>query len=371
MRTSFVIGRIFGIPIGINYSWFIIFIIVTASLALFYFPENYPEWSVETYWAIGLVTSLLFFGSVLAHELSHSVVSIRSGIPVKSITLFIFGGVAQISREAAKPSAELLMAAAGPLSSLGIALFFAIIWFLSAGFSEPVAALAEWLMIINVSLALFNLIPGFPLDGGRVLRAILWAVTDYRKATRIAALSGQGIAYLFIVVGILVMFWGYWINGLWIAFIGWFLENAASGSYRQARLVEALQGFTARDIMSTDCPLVSGNLSLKELVNNYIMATGQRCFLVGDVEGLGGIVTLHNIKAVPQERWEGTTVAQAMTPAHSLTVVGPNEPAASVLEKMTGEDINQVPVVEGGKVIGMVRRDSLLQFIRTRSELGV
>jgi len=238
MRTSFVIGRIFGIPIGVNYSWFIIFIIVTASLALFYFPENYPKWSVETYWGIALVTSLLFFGSVLAHELCHSIVSIHNGIPVRSITLFIFGGVSQISREAAKASDELVMAAAGPLSSLVLGGIFAAIWYLSLPVSEPVAAVAYWLMIINVSLALFNLIPGFPLDGGRVLRSLLWAVTDYRRATRIAAISGQGIAYLFIVVGIVIMFLGYWINGLWIAFIGWFLGGAAAASRREVTLQE-------------------------------------------------------------------------------------------------------------------------------------
>jgi len=249
VKGSLRIGRILGIPILINYTWFAIFVFMIITLALYYFPHYYPSWGQATYWGLGIATSLLFFASLVVHELAHSIVCIRNGIPVKSITLFIFGGVARISREAPRPTAELVMAMAGPLASVAIAAFFGGIWWLTRNTIEPVAAMASYLGLINAILAAFNMIPGYPLDGGRVFRSVMWwTIGNYKKATYIASLTGRGIGYLFIVGGIFVMFYfGYLVNGLWFAFIGWFLNNAALGSYRQAAMREALRDFTAGD----------------------------------------------------------------------------------------------------------------------------
>lgn len=375
MGSSIRLGKIFGIPIGINYSWFIVFVLITLSLALYQFPAEYPSWSKSTYWIAGIITSLLFFGSILAHELSHSVVAITAGIPVKSITLFIFGGVSQISKEATKPRTELIMAAAGPVSSLVLAAVFSLIRALMISISEPVAAVSGWLAVINLLLAIFNLIPGFPMDGGRVFRSIIWGATgDYRRATQIATFTGRGIAYLFILGGIMMVFGvipGGPLQGIWFAFIGWFLENAASGSYRQMVLKDSLQGFKARDLMTQECASVSPTLSVRDLVYNQILPTSRRCFLVSDDAKLSGIVTLHNVREVPQSRWDATSVADAMTPVSKLKTVSPDDDAFTLLERMDGEDVNQMPVVENGKVMGMIARDGVLRFLRTKSELGV
>lgn len=371
-RDAIPLGRLFGIPLRLHYTWFIIFALVTVSLSWQYFPMFYPDWPVFLYWIIGVATSLLFFASVVAHELAHSLVSNANGVPVRSITLFIFGGVAQISREATRPIAELLMAAAGPVSSLLIAALFGLVWLLTRSVNEPVAALGEWLLRINVSLALFNLIPGFPLDGGRILRSLVWRFTgNYKKATRIATLAGQVISYLFIFGGIALMFLTRdWFNGLWIAFIGFFLGNAASASYRQVRLRESSQGYTARHVMSTDYPYIPGSLTLGELAKNYILPSGRRFFLVVDSDHrLEGIITLKNIKAVPSARWDITLVHQAMTPRGSLMAATPEADLLSLLELMDEQDINQMPVVQDDRVIGIVTRGDLVRFIQTHSEL--
>lgn len=370
MESAMSLGKFFGIPIRLHYSWFLIFTLITAALVA-NFPGAYPLWQRIIF---GLATSLLFFLSIIAHELAHSLVAIRNGIPVKGITLFIFGGVAQITKEATRPIVELLISVVGPLSSLIIAGIFSLAYLLMVGIGDVViAGFFQWLAFINVMLALFNLIPGFPLDGGRIFRAFLWIGTrDYRRATRIATLTGRVIGFLFIFSGILIMVvMGQWFAGLWLAFIGWFLENAAMTSYRQALLREALHGFTARDVMTEDCPFIRRGITLSQLVREHILPTGRRCFLVTEDGSLEGIVTLHNVKSVPQERWDSIWVREVMTPASELKTVRPEQSAVSLLELMDEGDINQVPVVEGGKVIGMVARDGLLHFLRTRAELGI
>ncbi len=238
MGGAFSLGKIFGIQFRIHYSWFVIFVLITVSLSWQYFPYTYPEWSEPTYWLTGTATSLLFFTSVLAHELSHSLVGRANGIPVRSITLFLFGGVAHMTREATRHGAELRMALAGPVASLVIGGIFFLFHLLLQNIIEPVAALAFWLAQINVVLAIFNLIPGFPLDGGRVFRSLLWRFTgNYQRATRIAVEVGRGVGYLFVAGGIVLMFLypGNWFNGLWLAFIGLFLTYVATASYRQAQ----------------------------------------------------------------------------------------------------------------------------------------
>jgi Zn-dependent protease len=374
--TAFNLGKIFGIPFRLHFTWFIIFVLVTVSLSWQVFPTLYPDWAGPTYWVIGTVTSLLFFGSVVAHELAHSLVARFYGIPVRSITLFIFGGVAQITREAARPGAEFRMAAAGPVCSLVLGGLFALLWLLTQDMIEPIAALAFWLAQINVVLAIFNLIPGFPLDGGRVFRSLIWRLTGkYSPATRIAVRVGQGVGYMFILVGILIIllrpFDLDWFSGLWLAFIGWFLENAASASYRQVQWREGLRGFNASQVMTSVYPVVPSNITLSQLVYGYFFAGGHGFFMVTDEDRLVGILTLDNIKAVPQQSWAVTQIKEVMTPLDKFNVAQPEEDALDILEQMEAADVNYVPVVSGDRVIGLISRDNLMRFLHLRSELKV
>lgn len=371
-RNAFSLGRVFGIKIQLDYSWFIIFILITWSLAAGYFPQSYPGWPAGLYWVIAVITSLLFFSSVLAHELAHSLVARGHGTPVHSIRLFIFGGVAQITAEPKSARDEFRFTIVGPLTSLILGLCFGAIWWATRGWNHPIAALARWLSLINLLLAGFNLIPGFPLDGGRIFRSIAWAVTsNLRKATHLAATIGRVVAFLFILGGVMLIFRGYWINGLWFAFIGWFLENAAAQSWRQFTLQELLQGHKVREAMSKDCPRISPSLTLEELVHDHILSTSRRCLPVMEGERLLGIVTLHNIKEIPRAQWAVERVEQVMIPLERVKRIGPDEELLTALQLMTQEDINQLLVTTDGGLEGMIARDSVLAFIRTRAELGM
>jgi Zn-dependent protease/CBS domain-containing protein len=370
--NSVRLGRLFGVEVKLDYSWFIVLILTTWSLAGEYFPRLYPGWPSSVYWLIGGLTSVLFFSSVLAHELAHSVVSQAYGVPVRDITLFIFGGAAQISEEPKSARDEFLMALVGPLTSLGAAALFGLLWWVGSDISPYLRALASWLAGINVSLALFNLVPGFPLDGGRVFRAALWALTgNLRTATRLASGLGRLIAYGFIFVGVLQIFGGNWTNGLWMAFIGWFLENAATVSYRRVALREMLAGHTVREVMTSECQLIPATLTLDAFVDGVLLATGRRCFPVQEGGQLQGLLTLHRVKRVPRERWRDTRVAEAMIPRAELKTVSPVDELNVVLDRMAAEDVNQLVVVDDGQLVGMVARDNLLNFIRTRAELGL
>ena len=372
LKGGIPLGSFFGVSIRLHYSWFIIFALVTWALAAGYFPTAYPDWNQATYWGIGLATSLLFFASVLAHELSHSVVALGAGIPVKSITLFVFGGVSQISKEPERPGVEFRMALAGPLSSLVIAGIFWGIRVATIDVSQPATALAFWLAWINAVLAGFNLIPGFPLDGGRVLRSIIWwRRNNLVSATRVAATIGRGMGYLFIFGGIFWIFWGNWFQGLWIALIGWFLENAAAGSYQQVAFQDMLRGHKVSEVMTRDCPTVPPRLTIEQLVHDYILGTGRRCFPVAENSHLLGLVTLNDVKGVSRDERLTKTVQETMTPLAKLKSVRPSDDLAEVMHLLTSEDINQLPVIENDTIVGMIARDNLLSFIRTRSELGM
>jgi Zn-dependent protease len=374
MKSSVRFARILGIPIGVNYTWFIVFALVTLTLASGYFPARYPDWGTIGYLAAGLLTSLLFFASVVLHELAHSVVAIAWGIPVKSITLFIFGGVASIEREPQRPLAEFLIAIAGPVASLLLALGFGLAWLAGEALGlAPVAGLGFYLASINLSLAVFNMVPGFPLDGGRVFRSLVWAWTgNINRATRWAATTGRIIAVLMIVGGGILFLTGNWSSGLWLAFIGWFLDNAASQSSRQVWLREALQGYTAADFSSM-CQPVSSNTPLDWVVRDHVLPRGESCFLVttdtlssGDFEPQG-VVTLGQIRQVPRQRWGWTPIRQIMTPLQSLKPASSGEEAFAVLERMLSEGLNLLPVVDGSRFIGLVQRENLLRFAQTRA----
>lgn len=371
MRHSWRVGRIFGIDIFIDSSWFLIFILFTWVLAANYFPQGYPDWSSGLYWMIGIVTSLLIFTSVLVHELAHSLVALKQGEKVRNITLFILGGVAQISEEPKKPIREFTMASVGPFTSLLVGFLFFILTFLLKGWSVPLAASASYLALINVVLAIFNLLPGFPMDGGRVLRSIIWQITgNLRKATRIASKTGQGFAFLLIFLGILQILRGN-LSGLWLVFIGWFLHGAAVRGYQQVMVESMLKGVTAQDLMTRDYETVSADLSVQELVDEHILKKKERVFLVMDKEAVKGIVCLDDVKATPRETWASKTVEEIMTPRDKLLFVSPNADGNKILNSLTGKDIHQVPVMDGEKVAGIICRSDILRFIQLRSELRV
>jgi Zn-dependent protease/predicted transcriptional regulator len=373
MGGSFNLGRVFGIQFRIHFTWFVIFFLITLSLSWEFFPASYPDWSQPLYWVMGIITSLLFFISVLAHELAHSLVGRVNGVPIKSITLFIFGGMAQMTKEATRAGAELKMAIAGPACSLAISGIFALLWWLTRGVFEPVAAMAFWLALVNATLAVFNLIPGFPLDGGRVFRSLVWRLTgNYQRATKIATRLGQGVAYAFILGGILIMVLLHeWLSGLWIILIGWFLQNAASISYRQAQQREVLQSFTAAQVMTSDYMAIPPNITVSQLVLEYVLSRGHRLFLVTNADVVKGMVTLQNIKSVPRSNWDTIPVEKIMVPVDQLKAARLEQDALSILEQMDENNINQMLVVNEGRIIGLITRDNLVRFLRTRAELRV
>ena len=376
MGGSFSLGKIFGIEVRLHYSWFIIFILITWGLAASYFPATYPTWSLTTKIAAGIITSLLFFASVLAHELAHSLVGRANGVPVKSITLLIFGGVAQMTKEVTKANAELKMAAAGPACSLIIGGLFYLLALLTQNTIGPVAAMSFYLALANGLLAAFNLIPGFPLDGGRVFRSLVWRFTgNYKRSSQIATWLGRGVAYAFILGGILIIFlhlFGLsWFDGIWIAFIGWFLDNAASASYHQVQWREALRGLAVSQMMTSDYSVVPPNITVSQLVQEYVLAKGYHLFMVSDEGRFKGILTLQSIKSIPQSSWNTTQVEKIMVPVDKLKVASPEQEALSAMEQMEENDIHQMAVVSENRVIGLITRESLLRFLRARTELRV
>jgi Zn-dependent protease/CBS domain-containing protein len=369
-RQAIPLGRILGIPIGLDYSWFLIFALLTWSLAVSYFPQEFHDWPPMMYWTMGAITAVMLFASVLLHELGHSVVALQFKVPVRSITLFIFGGVAQIGTEPPSALAEFLIAIAGPIVSFVLGALFTFIKPLVAGI-EPVWGLAEYLAWINLALALFNLIPGFPLDGGRVFRAIVWAVTkNMRRATLIAANVGRFFGFLFIFVGVWQMFGGNFGGGLWIAFIGWFLDNAASMQIQQVTFQGALAGHTVAQAMSGLCTAVPADLTLQQLVDDHILGGGRRCFLVTRGEDTVGLMTLHRIKEVPRTEWSGTTAAQVMVPLEKLKRLTPETEVWSALQQMDRDGVNQLPVMNDSRIVGMLSREDVISFLRTLQELG-
>jgi Zn-dependent protease/predicted transcriptional regulator len=376
MESHIKLGRIFGIPIGLHYSWGLIALLITLSLAA-HFQALHPEWGAPTAWVTAVVTGLLFFAAIIVHELAHAVVAKMRGLPVRSITLFALGGVAQIEKESADASGEFWMGIAGPITSaavgllcLGLALVFG--WTMATEPGTPPLSMLVWLGYINVGLALFNMIPGFPMDGGRVLRAIVWKVTgDGDKATRIAALTGQGIAFTFIVIGLISFFRGAGFNGLWTAFIGWFLLTASRSAYLQVETAERLRGIRVAEVMTRDFPVVEGRSSLQTFVDDYLLATGRRCFVAIDDDRAMGLITLHEVKKVDRARWSSTTVSDVMVPLARLSTVKPDTPVTEALELLGRADVNQVAVMSDGRLEGILSRDRVLQLLVTRAELDM
>ena len=362
MPGTFVLGRLLGVPLHINFSWLIIFVAVTYFLIAGQFPSRYPWWSPGAFVVAGLFTSLLFFGSVVLHELAHSVVARALGIPVHSITLFVFGGVAQVARDPAHPAGELLMAAVGPLTSLWLALFFAGVWAIARPLHEPTMAAAGWLAGLNLSLAIFNLLPGFPMDGGRVLRSLLWWATGSRGiATWIALAIARVLAWTFIAGGVSIAVTDYrhLVNGLWIAFIGWFLSQAVTGSARQARLMAALSGYTARDVMTSDLAWVAEEATLREVSEQHASRQPRLWFLVLRDGVLSGILGATEMARVPKRRWDEVTASDAMRPVGQMPLVSPAADAVDVLRQLEEGRIGHAGVISDGVLVGVVTQRSV------------
>ena len=372
MESSVRLGRIKGIEIGVNYSWIIIFGLVTWTLGASYYPAAFPGWSPLLYWTVAVISALLLFASVLAHELAHSLAATSRGIPVRSITLFLFGGVSNIAEEAKSPGDELFLSAVGPLTSLGLGAAFGALWYFTKGINEQLTAMFFYLGTINVLLAIFNLIPGFPLDGGRVLRSLIWAVTrSLRRATIIAAAVGQAVAYLFILGGLFLVFGGDFISGIWLIFIGWFLNNAADASRRQVAMRESLRGVRVADLMTLHPITAPPHLTISQLIHDYVLRQNVRALPIVEGDRLLGMVTVADIRHVPLELWDTTTVDSLMVPTEKLARVRPDDSLNQAVTALAEKDYHQLPVVRGDSLVGLLSRSNLVRFLRTRDELGI
>ncbi len=370
---SFRLGRIGGITINIDYTWFIIFALFVFLLATAYFPAvlahvPHPA-SPLMVWGTAVLTSVLFFGSVLAHELSHSFVARRHGIPINSITLFIFGGVAQMEDEPQTPGDEFKMAIAGPLASIAIGVLFIMLLAGAHNVLPPLANAALWYLgAINIILAVFNLLPGFPLDGGRVFRSLVWAIThDLRRATQIASITGQGFGWIFIVLGLaslVVPVLGKYIT-VWMALIGWFLVSAARSSYQQVVMRDTLSHVPVRDVMHPTVEAVPATLSVQQLVTDYFLR-GSSSALPVELNGtVTGVVGVEDVQALPRDAWSGTLVSEIARPLTQEQTLHPDDDAWAATSRMAHGNRDRVLITEGDHVEGIVTRGSILRWLQT------
>jgi Zn-dependent protease/CBS domain-containing protein len=375
MRSSIRLGRWFGIEVGLHYSWFLIALLIVMSLAA-QFQQSHSEWGAGTIWALSILTAFLFFAALLAHEMSHALVARAHGLTTRAITLFALGGLAQIEKEPEDPRTEFWVGIIGPISSaliglLSLGLAWVGGWRVGATPETPLSAMFVWLGYINLMLAAFNMIPGFPLDGGRILRAILWWSTgNGERATQLAARTGQAVALLFIALGIFRFFGGAGFGGLWIAFIGWFLLQAATASYTTVALTSGLRNVRVSDVMTKECLAVDGNTNVQQFVEEYLLKSGRRCFVVEQNGQILGLVTPHEIKELDRQRWPYTTLYDVMRPLDRLHTVSPATPIMEALETMGRDDVNQLPVVTNNHLEGVITRANVLQFLQTRAELS-
>ncbi len=369
-KQGISLGRILGIPIRLDYSWFIIFAFLTWSLATIFFPAEFGDWPTALYWIVGAATTLIMFVSVLLHELGHSVVALRYKIAVRRITLFIFGGMAEINSEPSTARADFWIALAGPAVSFALAILFTLMQPVTRA-AQPMLALAKYLAYINGALALFNMIPGFPLDGGRVLRSLLWGIThSLRRATLMAANVGRVIAVIFILVGVWHLLTGDWTSGLWVAFVGWFLESAAASQVQQQRLQDALAGHRVQQAMSSNYAAVPADATLAQVASHYSLGNGQTSFVVVHSGIPVGWLPVSRIRQTDASAWPTTTAAQVMTRPEQLKWVQPDEDLWTALNKMERDGVNQMPVVADQQVMGLLRKADVFHYLRALRESG-
>lgn len=365
------IGSLGGFDVYINISWLVAIVLITFSTATGWFPHAYPGYGSLIYFLLGFFSAILLFVSVLIHEFAHSVVARARGITVKYIVLFIFGGVSTFEQEAKTPGTEFLVAIVGPLTSLLIGAIAFLLLLPLHGVPSPASAILSYLAIVNILLGLFNLIPGFPLDGGRVLRGIIWRITgNPRIATNVTTVVGQAIAYLFILGGIWWLFSGDSLDGIWLGFIGWFMLSAAQSMRAQALIDSVFHGVTVEQVMSHDIVTAPANISLQKLVDDYLLPQGLRSLPVVQGDLLAGLITLKDISQIPHEQWSQTPVGLAMVPVEKLHVVSPQQSMQEVLPLMNSMNVNQLPVVQDGHLIGMLNRENIVRSLEIRRHLG-
>jgi Zn-dependent protease/CBS domain-containing protein len=371
MKSSLHLFRIAGIDIGIHYTWIFIFILISWSLVQGFFPQQYPGWDTPSFWITGILAALLLFVSVLLHELAHSLVARARGMPVSSITLFIFGGVSNLEEEPEKPKAEFVMAIVGPLTNLALAGIFWALTLTVGNQDSPLAAMLSYLALINLILAVFNLLPGFPLDGGRVLRSILWGTTgSLSKATNIAATVGRFFGWGLIALGLFQLLAGNFLGGLWIAFIGWFLSSAADASRKELTLREHLSSIKVRDMMNPSPETISPDTLVEEAVWDIFRKQRGRAVPVCQDDKLVGIVTITDVKELRRDKWAETTVAQIMT-RKPLYAVSPEESLQTAMKLTAQHDINQVLINHQGQCAGLLSRADIIRHLQFSQELGM
>ncbi|MBI2933629.1 MAG: site-2 protease family protein [Planctomycetes bacterium] len=364
------IGRIAGLDIRVDASWFIIAALVASSL-LMYFVARLPNLPLAHYWIASIAATLLFFGSILIHEFSHSLVARSRGLEVHGITLFVFGGVSLLRGEPRRPGEEFAIAIVGPLTSAVLAAVFLAA---SMNFSSGSLAWegARWLAFINFALAVFNLLPGFPLDGGRVFRAVAWKITgNLRRATRVAAQVGAAIAYGLVALGVLqILLTGQFLGGLWLGLIGLFLLSAAHRSVEQVELREALSRLRVEQAMRAGCPEISPDVTVQHFVDDYVFKGGERCFFVAENGILQGLLTLQDVRKAPRAQWPSALVKDIMVPFESVRSVAPSDSLFDAFEKMNQEGLNQLPVIEDRVLKGMLTRNDVFRLMGLYLEIS-
>ena len=363
---SLQVARVFGIPIFVHFSWVLVFALIAWTLATDYFPDHYPELAVTSYWARGLTASLLFFASILLHELGHSLVALRSGIAIESITLFIFGGVARLASEPRDGRTEFRIAAAGPLVSILLAALFAAVASSVGGAS---GAVARYLAMVNVIVAVFNLVPAFPLDGGRLLRGVLWRPLGKLRATRLAAGAGTFFAYFLILSGAINLLRGAAVTGIWHVLLGWFLKEAAVSAYRQVRLDDALEGLVVADVMIREVLTIPADLPLSEAVREHFGRTGFGAYPVVRGGSVVGLLCLRDVLRQPHEERQVTSVQAAMVPLTEDLTAQADEPVTETIGRLGASAAGRLIVMENGRMVGLVTLRAVLRWLAmTRPE---
>jgi len=375
---SFRVARVLGIDIRIHISWVFIFFLVLLSLADQFFPASYPQWSQQKTFIVSAVAALLFFVSVLLHELAHAIVALRFKMSVSSITLFLLGGVANLTKEPPSAKAEFFMAAAGPLTSLAIGgLAFLVQQVVTNNIGrlpalQPVEGVASYLSFINIAVAIFNMIPGFPLDGGRVLRSIIWGLRrDRVVATRVAARGGQLVAGLMVVYGASRVIDGEAISGLWMGLIAYFLYGAASQSLQQERVTAAVGNVRVGQLMTTDFRSAPAGIPIGQLIRDIVLPNNLQAIPIVAHERLVGLVTIADLRKVEQDQWATTPVDVVMTPVSALATVSSNDELVAALDRFGSGDLPLLPVVDRDALVGVLFRESVVGYVRMREMLGV
>lgn len=358
MNESIRLGKIAGVRVGLNWSVLVIFFLIAFGLAAGRFPLRFPDASGTAYATAGLAAALIFFASLLAHELSHAVVARRNGLEVEGITLWLFGGVARLGGEADDPGAELRIAGVGPLVSLVLSGVFLLVAVLAGLAALPglLIAVFEWLAVINLALAVFNLVPAAPLDGGRILRSFLWRRRGDRVGSAVtAARAGRTFGFVLVAVGLVEFVAGAGLGGLWLVLIGWFLVNAASAEEEHAKVRGALGDVRVGEVMTTDPVVVPGELCVQEFIDRYVFRHQFSAFPLADPDGRpGGLVTLNRVKQVPWQQRVTTRIADIACPAQDVPLARPDEPLADLLTRMAGGADGRALVVEDGRVVGII-----------------